>query len=154
MDAAEISGGRSRRFPWRSFERLDFPAFDICSENSRTEAYDYISMEQVLEHVPYPYRAVRNVHRMLRPGGHFLVTLPFLIKIHNHPIDCSRWTPTGLGYFLEECGFDPAAALIESWGNRDCVIANFDSYVEYTRGLHSLENDPKFPAVIWALARK
>jgi hypothetical protein len=91
---------------------------------------------------------------MLRPGGHFLVTLPFLIKIHNHPIDCSRWTPTGLGYFLEECGFDPAAALIESWGNRDCVIANFDSYVEYTRGLHSLENDPKFPAVIWALARK
>jgi len=154
MDAAEISGGRSGRFPWRSFVRLDYPAFDICSDAGRDESYDYLAMEQVLEHVQYPYRAVRNIHRMLRPGGYFLVTVPFLVKLHTHPIDCSRWTPTGLGYFLEECGFSRDTMIIESWGNRACIIANFESWVPYDRAIHNLENEPNFPAMVWALAQK
>jgi SAM-dependent methyltransferase len=154
MDAAEISGGRSRRFPWRSFERLDYPAFDICASAGADESYDYLALEQVLEHVQYPYRAVRNIYRMLRPGGFFLISLPFLQRIHNHPIDCSRWTPTGLGYFLEEAGFDRSEMTIESWGNRECIIANFESWVPYDRAIHPLHNEPKFPAMVWALAKK
>lgn len=154
MDAAEISGGRSRRFPWRSFVRVDYPDFDICAAAGADNAYDYIALEQVLEHVEYPYRAARNVYRMLKPGGYFLVTLPFMIRIHTHPIDCSRWTPTGLGYFLEEAGFDRADMTVESWGNRECIIANFESWVPYDKAAHSLVNEPKFPAMVWALAKK
>jgi SAM-dependent methyltransferase len=154
MDAAEISGGRSRRFPWRSFERLDYPAFDICGSAGKDESYDYLALEQVLEHVQYPYRAIRNIYRMLRPGGYFLISLPFLQRIHNHPIDCSRWTPTGLGYFLEEAGFDRSQMTVESWGNRECIIANFESWVPYDRKIHPLHNEPKFPAMVWALAKK
>ncbi len=154
MDAAEISGGRSQVFPWRSFVRLDYPAFDVCAEGAGEQLYDFIAIEQVLEHVLYPYRAVRNIHRMLRPGGHFLVTLPFLIRIHNHPVDCSRWTPHGLPYFLEECGFDRAGIHTESWGNRACVVANFDSYVQFDRRIHSLKNEKHFPICVWAMARK
>jgi SAM-dependent methyltransferase len=154
MDAAEISGGRWSRYPWRSFKRLDYPAFDITSDTGYGQELDFMVIEQVIEHVTHPHRAVRNVHRMLRPGGRFLITLPFLLKIHNHPIDCSRWTPLGLEYFLEDCGFDRARLVVESWGNRDCIIANFESWVPYDPALHSLENEPKFPIVVWALAQK
>ena len=31
--------------------------------------------------------------------------VPFLIRVHNVPIDCSRWTEDGLKFHLEECGF-------------------------------------------------
>jgi SAM-dependent methyltransferase len=154
MDSAEISGGRSSRFPWRSFTRLDYPVFDVCAEGHEAGQFDCIVIEQVLEHVLYPYRAMRNIHHMLRPGGTLLVTLPFLIKIHKHPVDCSRWTPLGLQYFLQECGFAADGIQVDSWGNRDCVVANFDAYVSYDPALHSLDNDPLFPIVVWGTARK
>jgi len=155
MDALELSGSywQSRR-PWRSFQTISYPSFDVCFDAIYDRQFDIIFAEQVFEHLLYPYRAARNVHRMLRPGGYFLLTLPFLLKIHDVPNDCSRWTPQGLPYFLEECGFERSCVTVDSWGNRACIIANFDSWVEYNPDLHSLINEPDFPIVVWALARR
>ena len=66
----------------------------------------------------------------------------------------TRWSPTGMKYFLEEAGFDPASIFVDSWGNRDCVIANFDRWITYVEGQHSLQNEPDFPIAVWALAQK
>lgn len=153
FDALELSGDYWNSFPWRSFKSLNYPQFDICRDVDHDRAYDVIFAEQVFEHLKYPYRAARNVWRMLKPGGLFLMTTPFLLKIHGHPIDCSRWTPLGLKYFLEEAGFDSEATITDSWGNRDCVIANFDRWVTYSDGMN-LQNEADFPIVVWALAQK
>jgi hypothetical protein len=82
------------------------------------------------------------------------VTTPFLLKIHEVPIDCSRWTPLGMRYFLAECGFPFEKVEAYSWGNRSCVKGNFNHWQIYRRWRHSLANEPDFPVVVWALAQK
>jgi hypothetical protein len=108
----------------------------------------------VFEHLLWPYRAGRNVHAMLAPGGNFLLSTPFLIRIHNNPTDCSRWTEVGMKYFLAECGFPLDGIQTWSWGNRSCVVGNFETFVRYRSRLHSLDNEPTYPVVVWALAQK
>jgi SAM-dependent methyltransferase len=153
LDVLEISAGPAwRGLGFRSFTETQFPKFDICSERLDRQ-FDLIIADQIFEHLLYPYSAARNVHAMLRPAGHFLITTPFLIRVHREPQDCTRWTETGLRYFLAECGFPLEAIHTDSWGNRACVTANFRSWTR--RGwFGSLRNEPDFPVAVWALAQK
>jgi SAM-dependent methyltransferase len=139
---------------FRDYQQIDFPEYDICAGVLPT-TYDLIIAEQVFEHLLWPYRAGRNVYQMLNAGGYFLITTPFLVKVHNYPTDCSRWTETGLKYFLAECGFPLETIVTGSWGNAACIEANFGPrWTIYQKWRHSLANDPDLPIVVWALARK
>jgi SAM-dependent methyltransferase len=58
---------------------------DTTHQDLMALSYDDASMDLVLssdvfEHVPDPYRAHAEVHRVLRPGGHHVFTVPF----HQH----------------------------------------------------------------------
>lgn len=132
-------------------KNVQYPNFDIC-QDILDEKFDIIIAEQVFEHLQYPFRGGINVFKHLKSGGYFLITTPFMIKIHPSPDDCTRWSKTGLKYFLEECGFDSIDSY--SWGNRECVTANFNKWMPYNPKRHSLENEENFPLVIWALAKK
>jgi len=153
LDALEISSGPEwRKLGFRSFTASSYPEFDVC-EGVLPRQFDLVIADQVFEHLLWPYRAARNVRSMLRPGGHFLVTVPFLVRIHREPNDCTRWTETGLRHFLAECGFPLERVRTGAWGNRACVKANFRRWVR--RGwLGSLENEPDFPVAVWALAQR
>jgi SAM-dependent methyltransferase len=153
LDALEISGDKWRDFGFKSYEDLHYPHFDICKPRL-ARAYDIVILEQVLEHVRTPYRAVRAIFDLLNAGGYCLVTAPFLIRLHAHPDDCSRWTELGLKYFLAEAGFPLERIHTGSWGNRACVIANLYRFVTYRPRVHSLKNETAFPLVVWALAQK
>ena len=153
LDVLEISGTKwGERFSFRSYRSVAFPEFDICKD-TLDDRFDLIIADQVFEHLLWPYRAGRNVRAMLKPGAAFLVTTPFLIRVHPTPVDCSRWTETGIQYLLAECGFELTQIRTGSWGNRACVDANFTSWPDYLPNEHSLENEPQFPVVVWALAR-
>lgn len=154
LDVLEVSAGPQwrREFKFRSYEETAFPGFDICSETLPSR-YDLIIADQVFEHLPRPAQAARNVFEMLKPGGHFIVATPFLVKVHNVPIDCSRWTETGLSFLLQDAGFDPERIQTHSWGNRACLIANLQRWRK--RGfIGSLRNEPDFPVIVWAFAQK
>ena len=154
LDVLEISGDDwAARMKFKSYRSVGYPEFNIC-ESTLDDRFDLIIAEQVFEHVLWPYRSGRNVYAMLNPGGHFLITTPFLVRIHNFPTDCSRWTETGMRYFLAECGFSLDRIQTGSWGNRACVRANFSRWWEYRRLFHSLRNEPAFPISVWAVARK
>jgi 2-polyprenyl-3-methyl-5-hydroxy-6-metoxy-1,4-benzoquinol methylase len=43
------------------------------------QRWDMVIAEQVMEHVRYPYRGMRNIHTLLRPGSWALITVPFLV---------------------------------------------------------------------------
>jgi SAM-dependent methyltransferase len=162
MSALEISGRAWANHGWKSYHAVAYPEFDLIYDRVDEKLFDIIIAEQVLEHVKYPYRAVRNVHRMLMPGGYFLLTLPFLIQIHGGPQmqDYTRWTPTGLRYFLEECGFDPRHITVEGWGNIDCAVTDMRNCAEgrrwtvYEEGKHDLRNERDYPVVVWGIAQK
>lgn len=153
LDVLEVSGTKWKDFNFKSYKSVSFPEFDLCKD-SFPNTFDLIIVEQVFEHLIYPYRAGKNVYSSLKKGGYFLITTPFLLKIHHAPIDCSRWTEVGITYFLEECGFEAASISSYSWGNKSCAVANLDFWVAFIPSKHSLENDPDFPVVVWALARK
>ena len=154
LDVLEISGDNWKNAGFKSYRSVAYPEYDICAE-ALPQTFDLIIAEQVFEHLLWPYRAGRNVHQMLRPGGHFLISTPFLIRIHNFPVDCSRWTELGLKHFLAECGFPLENTRTDSWGNRSCVIQNLDHFLTtYRPSKHSLENEPDYPYHVWALTRK
>jgi len=153
LDVLEISASRVwKPLGFKSYAEANYPEFDVCGM-TLPERFDLIIADQVFEHLLWPYRAGRNVHSMLRAGGHFLVTTPFLIKVHEVPVDCSRWTELGMKHFLAECGFPLDRIRTGSWGNRACVKANFRRWAR--RGwFKSLANEPEFPVSVWALALK
>lgn len=154
VNVLEISGNR-----WKvegetvKYTQASYPEFDIC-QNVLPGDFNLIIAEMVFEHLPYPYRAGRNVFQMLNTPGFFVISTPFMYPVHNHPIDCTRWTRAGMKYFLTECGFDENRIHTDSWGNRDCVKAMTPGPVEYDEQQHSLENDPDYPVSVWAIANK
>ncbi|MEM6761528.1 MAG: methyltransferase domain-containing protein [Pseudomonadota bacterium] len=153
LDTLEISGGKWAQTGFKTYRSLRYPEFDIC-QGALDETFDLIIAEQVWEHLAYPYRATKHVLQMLRPGGHFLITTPFLIKYHPHPLDCTRWSADGIKYFLEECGFDRSKIKSVQWGNKMCLKANFTGWALYEPQTQSLENEFKYPLVVWALAQR
>jgi SAM-dependent methyltransferase len=155
LDALEISGDRWKNVPFRSYQTVDFSGYDLCAGPLATEKWGIIFLEQVLEHVLSPAKAVRNICEMLRPGGILVNTTPFLIRIHEHPRDCSRWTETGIKHLLADNGFPLENIQTGSWGNKACLVANLgEQWPTYLPLLHSLKNDPRYPVVVWAFARK
>ena len=154
MDALGISsGGWWKTLEFRSFVESTYPPFDICAGRME-QMFNIIIADQVFEHLLWPLRAVRNVHAMLRQGGYFIITTPFLIKIHNEPVDCSRWSELGLKHLLAEGGFSMERITTGSWGNKACVRANLRKFWP-ARGWHrSLVNEPDLPVTVWAFAQK
>lgn|SRR5262245_28912658 len=154
--ALEISPGGSAS-PWRQlgfaeYVAVDYPQSDICKDRLERQ-FDVIIADQVFEHLLWPYRAARNIHIMLKPGGHFINTTPFLLRVRGDPVDCSRWTELGMKYLLAEAGFDLKNIRTGSWGNLACVRANFKNWASFGWG-KSLRNEPAYPVVVWAIAHK
>lgn len=80
LDVLEISAGEHwQTLRFRSFTEANYFEFDICKDKLDRQ-FDVIIADQVFEHLLWPARAARNVHSMLKPGGRFAITSPFLIK--------------------------------------------------------------------------
>jgi SAM-dependent methyltransferase len=67
---------------------------------------DTILMSAVLEHLERPGDALSECYRLLKPGGHLILTAPFIWPIHEAPRDFFRYSPYGLQYLLEAAGFE------------------------------------------------
>jgi SAM-dependent methyltransferase len=156
LSCLEIAGETYKDLGWKKFQRTNYPEYDVTTGPlPGGETFDCIIANQVWEHLLWPLRAARHVHQMLNPGGYFLISTPFLIRVHNYPVDCTRWTELGLKHFLAEAGFPLDPIQTGAWGNRACVVANFDKFLStYDPKKHSLENEPNFPYHVWALAKK
>lgn len=157
LDVLEISGSdwAGSNLGFRSYRSLRYPEYDICNLPLGTAICDLLIAEQVFEHIARPQKAIGNIFAMLRAGGAVLITTPFLVKIHPFPLDCYRWSESGMKFFLEEAGFTDI--VTGSWGNRKCLAADLKPGMKwsfYHPMIHSLKNEPQFPISVWAFARK
>ncbi len=155
LEAAEISGGAHSDRRWRSYQRLDFPNFDLCEPLEAEGQFDVVICEQVLEHVVDPCAAAANLCRLVRPGGHVIVTTPFLVRVHELLMyamyDYWRFTPRGMRVLLEGAGLE--VLDVGSWGNRLCVVSNLSRWSAY-RSWQPMRNEPDIPLQVWAFARR
>ncbi|MEJ8572839.1 class I SAM-dependent methyltransferase [Microbaculum marinum] len=82
---------------------------------------DCAMLTEVLEHCPKPDHVVREVFRVLRPGGFIFLTVPFIWPIHTVPYDEFRYTPFSLKRILLQAGFSDLS--IEATGGRHAMLA-------------------------------
>lgn len=153
LDAAEISGDAQAFRRWRSFTSLDYPEFDLCAPLEGRGTFDVVVCEQVIEHVPDPFAAARNLRDLCRPGGHVVVSTPLMIRVHElwGMQDYWRFTPRGLRTLLESAGLE--VDEVGSWGNRRAIAGNLDRWPAYRRW-HALGDEPDLAVQVWAFARR
>lgn len=71
------------------------------------ESFDVVLCTEVLEHVPEPIAVVREIARILVPGGRVILTAPLGSGIHQEPYHYyGGYTPFWYQRFLGDCGFD------------------------------------------------
>jgi ubiquinone/menaquinone biosynthesis C-methylase UbiE len=66
-----------------------------------SESFDAVFCSGVLEHVEAPWRVAGEVFRVLKPGGVFLVGVPFKQPVHRAPFDYWRFTAYGIRSLLK-----------------------------------------------------
>jgi SAM-dependent methyltransferase len=81
-------------------------------------AVDAVHCEAVLEHLEFPEVAVKEMYRVLRPGGRLFAATPFLQAFHGYPDHYQNFTLTGHVRLFERAGFSVLTA-------GTCVGPNF-----------------------------
>ena len=66
------------------------------------ESFETVLCMVVMEHLEYPPKAIAEMHRVLKPGGRILVSVPFLFPIHDSPGDYWRFTKYGLQILFKD----------------------------------------------------
>ena len=84
-------------------------------------SYDSILCNAVLEHVPHPEEVMLELRRLLKPGGHVAISVPFLQPFHPTPFDFRRYTREGILQLAERTGFQviemyPVHSLAQTLG--------------------------------------
>jgi len=99
----------------RCYESLDFfprrPDVTYVSDIQNMEivqdsTYDTALCIEVLEHVPDPARALKEISRILKPDGQVVISVPHLSRLHDEPHDYYRYTEYGLRYLLNQAGLE------------------------------------------------
>lgn len=148
------------RWPSLKISRAVYPDMD-CQRLSKVadDTYDVVYSHQVIEHVPKPWLAGKELVRVLKPGGLGLHTTCAYNPRHGPPAfnDYYRFLPDGLVEL-----FDGVEVLVKAgWGNRDAILYNLsinDGHgVLGGRRFHPAigqKNDEDHPWVTWIIFRK
>ena len=125
----DVGGGRKARY----LKYLD-PALEINSVNIDPDieptfliqpgdpfpvtdgSYDCAICLNTLEHVYDPAAVLTEIHRSLRPGGTVYITVPWIFRIHAHPDDFTRATPSWWRETACRIGFAKMALRPLVWG--------------------------------------
>lgn len=67
--------------------------YETGLENASVDA---VVCTEVFEHLADPFAAIAEIKRILKPGGIFIGSTPFLFKVHGDPDDYFRYTESAL----------------------------------------------------------
>ncbi|KYJ86924.1 class I SAM-dependent methyltransferase [Sulfurovum riftiae] len=68
--------------------------------------FDSVMSNQVFEHVFNPNQFLKEINRVVKLEGFFLLSVPFVWDEHEQPYDYARYSSFGLKYILSENGFE------------------------------------------------
>ncbi|MGF1579219.1 MAG: methyltransferase domain-containing protein [Gemmataceae bacterium] len=103
------------------------------------------------EHVTHFWRGFEEIHRVLRPDGALVISVPFYFHIHNHPNDYWRFTPDAVKVLLEPysakiLGYHgPRKKPLNIWAlafKGDAHPLNPDTFAKYENLVRSYAREP------------
>jgi SAM-dependent methyltransferase len=118
LDAGAGRGRYRHLFAHARYETADFVAVkgkayeapDYVCDLARIPVddarFEHVVCTQVLEHLPEPGAVLRELGRVLVPGGRLWLTAPLTYAEHERPYDFFRYTRYGLRRLLEDAGFE------------------------------------------------
>ena len=68
--------------------------------------FDSLVFFEVLEHVFNPNEFMKEIHKVVKPDGLCLVTIPFIWGEHEQPYDFARYSSFGLKHVFNTNGFE------------------------------------------------
>jgi len=134
LDVGAGRGDFAAALQGRDYLALDvypYPEIDIVCDLTQTNplrpaSLDAILLLNVLEHVYDTHALLAALAGALKPGGRLVVAIPFMVKMHQTPIDYVRYTHYALQRLGEAHGlsvetlegfYDPLSVLGEGTGN-------------------------------------
>ena len=120
LDAGAGDCRYSRHFSTHRYESCDFAQVggktygtlthvcDIRAIPVEEGRYDAVLCTQVLAHIPGPLEALREMRRVLKPGGTLWLTAPLFFQENEPPYDFFRFTQHGLRHLLKQADFQEA----------------------------------------------
>jgi SAM-dependent methyltransferase len=107
-------------------------------EEVASHSIDKVISNHALEHVPYPINALREMYRVLKPGGALILCVPIDDWRNQQTYDpqdinhhLNTWTPQLIGNTLTESGFSSSSIKIKilthAW------IPNYPRYYRFER---------------------
>ncbi len=95
-------------FPGKKYVGCDMrngPGVDIVLNlhdiNIPSESISTVIALDTLEHVEYPYKAMEEIHRILKPKGTVIISSVMNFPIHDYPYDYWRFTPEAFRSILK-----------------------------------------------------
>ncbi len=95
-----VGGAGSRVDGYVNIDLFALPGVDVVANAEqlpfRFSTFQRVECDAVLEHVECPDRVMREIERVLAPGGYAHIVTPFCHPFHEYPRDFRRFTPDGL----------------------------------------------------------
>jgi 2-polyprenyl-3-methyl-5-hydroxy-6-metoxy-1,4-benzoquinol methylase len=119
------------RFQTIALDIYPYPEIDLVCDLTvcnpfRPASFDAIVLMNVLEPVYDTHALLGRLSELLKPGGILITAIPFLVKLHQTPLDFVRYTHFALERFAPQHGlvcellegyYDPLFLLSEGTGN-------------------------------------
>jgi SAM-dependent methyltransferase len=143
----DFSGNREEIYRDRFFNECEYAAIDFWRDHFILDGkptpgahelpFDndtfntVVTTKHILEHVSEPEKVIRELHRVLKPGGHAYVIAPHIRRQHQKPYDYFRYTEYALEYLFKKAGYAEFTATPTGG-----ALATFASYgYFFERGL-------------------
>jgi SAM-dependent methyltransferase len=119
--------------------------------------YDCVILTQTLQLIDDDESVLRQIHRILKPKGRLLLTVPCISKVGRQDIDGTYYrfyTDHGIRFVLDRA-FQPSNYSVEYHGNVMTATAFL-----YGLAVHEItpmafeRDDPEFPLIVGVVARK
>ena len=142
--------------PYRPFfaEATEYVGVDVASNPSAQlhgsieqlpvpdDSFELVLCTQVLEHCEDPAQGVRELSRVVAPGGRVLASTHGVQVYHPSPTDYWRWTHEGLRKLFEANGSWASVDVRPAAGTASALAMLFGTYIEIALRQRAIARGP------------
>ena len=99
-----------------------YPDDPDCWDALPDGSFDIIISGSAFEHMEFFWLTIKEIARVLRPGGKACIIAPARWHIHQYPVDCYRFNPDGMAALAKWSDLALLDARLVEWtgGKADC----------------------------------